>query len=314
MAANPPWWVGVPQTRALPAELGQCSGLASHWLGGILKRSRSSPFLPAACLLPAWERKERQGQGPVAPPRSPLQPTSTPWLHPDRAPAPAVPRGWGSAGHCPRGCTGGSASSMVSLGALGRRDPCADPTACPCHPLCIQQMPEQHQALGRVQEMVSACTSGWWHGTSLPACAGGLETPMAAWHGEWEGPGTGSLPGDGMWLVLAADAVGQRNEGEGQASSGDSDVASGSLGMPTEPVLSCRGPLPCKDIACGLQWGHVLSAPLVLAAGMLQAGEPRQPGVTMGSPCPVLGAGRAGPSSPPSPLGRALAWGGQEAP
>ncbi|XP_042663372.1 protein Shroom4 isoform X3 [Tyto alba] len=57
----------VPQPGVLPAELEQCGGLATLLLGGILERSRSSPFLPA-CLPFAWERKERQDQALQSPP------------------------------------------------------------------------------------------------------------------------------------------------------------------------------------------------------------------------------------------------------
>ncbi|XP_074738781.1 protein Shroom4 isoform X2 [Strix uralensis] len=62
--------VRVPQPRVPPAELGWCGGLATPLLGGILECGLSSPFLPA-CLLPAWERKERQGRALKSSPRPP---------------------------------------------------------------------------------------------------------------------------------------------------------------------------------------------------------------------------------------------------
>lgn len=166
-------------------------------------------------------------------------------------------------------------------------------------------MLEQHRTLGRVQEVVSACTSGRWHQPSLPACIGGLQTPMTAWHGEWEGPGTGSLPGDGMWLALAADAEGQRNEGEGQARSGNTDACPQSRSCPV------RDPHPARVLPVGCT-GATSSVPhWCWQRGCCRQDSPSSQTETAGSPCPVLGAGRAGPSSLPSPLGRgrALAWG-----
>lgn len=52
------------------------------------------------------------------------------------------------------------------------------------------------------------------------ACAGGTGDSYGCCEG-WGKDQHRTLPRDIMWLVLAADAEGQRNEGEGQACGGD---------------------------------------------------------------------------------------------
>ena len=78
-------------------------------------------------------------------------------------------------------------------------------------------------------------------------------------------------------------------------------------GVPAELVQSWQGPSPCRGIARGLCWGHVLGPLLMPAAGTLQAGEPWQRGGTVGSPClaPVL-AGLDPPRHRPPRAGAGL--------
>lgn len=88
-------------------------------------------------------------------------------------------------------------------------------------------------------------------------------------------------------------------------------MASGSLGVLAEPVHSWQGPSPCRGIAHGLHWGHVLGPLSMLAAGTWQAGEPRHRGEPWDPPAqrragldpprrhpPRAGAGLGGTGSP----------------
>lgn len=68
------------------------------------------------------------------------------------------------------------------------------------------------------------------------ACAGGTGNSYGC-HEGWDRDQHRTLPGDMMWLVLAADAEGQRNKGEGQACGGDTDMAPVFLGG-ASPVLA----------------------------------------------------------------------------
>lgn len=102
---------------------------------------------------------------------------------------------------------------MVSLGALGGEGSLCCPHSSSLPPsLLTWWMLGQHWALGGYRR--------WYLPTRL--CGGmghhclhalvGLETPMAVWHRGGTGPDTRPLPEDVMWLVLAANAEGQRNK------------------------------------------------------------------------------------------------------
>lgn len=131
------------------------------------------------------------------------------------------------------------------------------------------------------------------------ACAGGTGDSYGCREG-WDRDQPRTLPGDMMWLVLAADAEGQRNKGEVRACGGDRH---GPKCLLMEPVQSQQGHLPY-----GLCRGHVLVPLLMRQKRCCSLGSPGQ----LGELWDPLAQGWTLLAA--VPFGRARTWRGQEAP
>lgn len=92
------------------------------------------------------------------------------------------------------------------------------------------------------------------------------------------------------------------------------DVAPGSLGVPMELVQSQQRPLPCQGIARRAALGPRPWSPV--DAGSRDAADrgALAAGGNCGIPLPGAGCWQGWTLLAAIPLGRALAWGGQEAP
>lgn len=179
-AASTPLWVEVPQPGVPPAEPEQCGGLTTPLLGGILERGRSSPFLPA-CLLPAWERKERQGRAlQLCVPNPPThihslaasQPISSSSSTQGLGRHRALPTGQGVPQVPGLSIIHGEFGGLEG-GGTPVPTPQLVPATLPAHPA------DAGAALGTwgVQEVASAHISVQWHWTLLPVCTGGTGDP-----------------------------------------------------------------------------------------------------------------------------------------
>lgn len=111
-----------------------------------------------------------------------------------------------------------------------------------------------------------------------------------------------------MWLVLAADAERQRNKGEVQACGGDRYGPS----VPWwSQSSSSKDTCPAQGIAYGLCRGHVLGPLLMRQKGCCGLGRPGQLGELWD---PLVQCLQGWTLLAAISFGRALAWGGQEAP
>ena len=157
---------------------------ARHPLAGRYPRAWPLLSLPAclpACLLPAWERKERQGralQSSPSPDPHPLPGRVPTGLQLQRHPGAGAAQGTARRAGGATGLCRGSASSMVSLGALGGGGtPVLTPQLVPATPLAHPADAGAAPGTWGVQEVASAHMSVRWHWTLLPACAAGTGDP-----------------------------------------------------------------------------------------------------------------------------------------
>lgn len=151
-------------------------------------------------------------------------------------------------------------------------------------------------------------------GICLHVCVVALDTARPTGPVGGTEPGTGPVPGDERWPVLAADAEEARGEGRKSGlwwrhgcgrrvpwhTCGAGSVVSGTPTLLGRCLCTVLGTCPQSPVDAGSRDAA--------GRGALATGR------NLGSPYPAPGAGRAGPSSPPSLSGGSGLGGGQEAP
>lgn len=182
--AGPPWlpggW-GFPSPVCCQQSWGSVAGSPPPCWAVSSSVAAPLPSCLPACCLPGKGRRGRAG--PCSDPPTPACIHSPAASHPDRAPALAAPRGWGGAGHCPRGrgCHGAVPGLSIIHGEFGDSGRGGTPVLTPqlvratfpAHPVDAGAAP----GTWRVQEVASAHVSVQWHWTLLPAYTGGTGDP-----------------------------------------------------------------------------------------------------------------------------------------